>query len=79
MLTTRRHLTSIPSTFHCDIPTALADDVAAAPNDDAVRQIGVEWATEQSRALLEAGVPSVHYYVMGNSRAINALIPRLGL
>jgi methylenetetrahydrofolate reductase (NADPH) len=79
VLTTQRHLTSIPSTFHCEIPTALADEVAAAPDNDSVREIGVEWAAEQSRALLEAGVPSVHYYVMGNARAINALIPRLGL
>lgn len=78
VLTTKRHLTSIPTNFHCDLPEPLADAVAAAPAEQ-VRDIGVEWAAEQSRALLEAGVPSVHFYVMGNAKAVNALIPKLGL
>jgi methylenetetrahydrofolate reductase (NADPH) len=78
VLTTKRHLTSIPTNFHCDLPEPLADAVAAAPAEQ-VRDIGVECAAVHSRALLEAGVPSVHFYVMGNAKAGNALSPKLGL
>lgn len=77
-LTTKRHLTSIPSTFHCEIPVALAEAVSAAA-DDQVLDVGAAWALEQTRDLLDHGVPAVHFYVMGNSRAVGAVIPQLGL
>jgi methylenetetrahydrofolate reductase (NADPH) len=32
-----------------------------------VRQVGVEWAIEQSKELKAAGVPVLHYYSMGKS------------
>ncbi len=78
ILTSKRQLTSIPKTFYCEIPEALADEAAAA-DDKHVRDVGVAWALEQSRGLLESGVPSVHLYVMGNARAVTALVPQLGL
>jgi methylenetetrahydrofolate reductase (NADPH) len=34
---------------------------------DAVRQLGVEWAIAQSKELIAAGVPVLHFYTMGNS------------
>jgi len=77
-LTSRRQLSSIPSTFYCEIPVALADAVDAA-EDDQVRDVGVAWAIEQTRDLLDHDVPAVHFYVMGNSRAVSAIIPHLGL
>ena len=77
-ITTKRHLTSIPSNFHCEIPVALADAVIDAA-DDQVVDVGIAWAVEQSRDLIEHGVPAVHFYVMGNSRAVGAVIPQLGL
>ncbi len=77
-LTSKRQLKSIPSTFHCEIPVALADAASAAP-DDQVRDVGVAWAVEQTRDLLDHGVPAVHFYVMGNSRAVGAIIPQLGM
>ena len=33
----------------------------------AVREIGTEWAVAQSRELVEAGVPVLHYYPMGKA------------
>ena len=77
-LTTKRHLTSIPSTFHCEIPVALAEAVNSAPDDQA-RDVGIAWAVEQARDLLENDVPAVHFYVMGNARAVAAIVPQLGL
>ena len=78
IITTRRHLTSIPKSFHCEIPVTLAEAVSAAA-DDQVRDVGVAWGLEQARDLIDHEVPAVHFYVMGNSRAVSAVVPRLGL
>ncbi|MGE0192710.1 MAG: methylenetetrahydrofolate reductase [Planctomycetota bacterium] len=76
ILTRRSQLRAIPSVFHCDIPVALADAIAAAP-DARVEDVGVEWAVNQARELLDAGVPSLHWYVMQNARAINKVLAQL--
>lgn len=76
ILTRKRHLRSIPRTFHCEIPSGLADEVEAAKKDD-VLEIGVEWARQQAQELIDRGVPSVHFYIMQSSKAINLLLPQL--
>ncbi len=78
VLSTRRQVTALPRTFHCDIPSELADEVLAA-DDKAIPAIGVEWATQQTRELLEAGVPSVHFYVMQSARLVNGVLEKLSL
>jgi len=76
ILRSRRQLSSIPRTFHCEIPPALADEIERAKPQDA-EAIGIRWGVEQARELLERGAPSLHFYVMQNSTAINALIAQL--
>ena len=76
LLTSQKQLTSIPKTFHCDIPPALSAEVLAAEPEH-VRDIGIEWALDQTRDLLENGLPSVHFYVMGNSNVVNKLLSKL--
>jgi methylenetetrahydrofolate reductase (NADPH) len=46
--------------------------VLEAAGDDAQKQIalGVEWAIRQTRELVEAGVPGIHFYVMNRSEAV---------
>ena len=78
ILTNHRQLTNIPRTFHCDIPQALAQEARAAEPDQVV-DVGVAWALEQTQDLLDNGVPSVHFYVMLSSRAVNALLARLDI
>ena len=75
ILTSPRQLETIPRTFHCEIPEALADEIERSPNH--TRDIGVAWAAEQTRELLESGAPSAHFFVMASSRAINAVLSRL--
>ncbi|RMH16055.1 MAG: methylenetetrahydrofolate reductase [NAD(P)H] [Acidobacteria bacterium] len=77
VLTSKRQLHSIPRTFHCEIPPALSEEVERAKNAAEVREIGVEWARQQAQELLDRGVPSLHFYVMQSSRAINQLLKRL--
>lgn len=52
------------------IPVALSAQLAEA-GDDAARidQIGVDWATDQCRELLERGVPGIHFYTLNRSPA----------
>jgi len=63
ILTSINHLTVLPRYFHLTIPDALAAEIEADPKN--VSEIGIRWARDQSRELLEAGVPGLHFYIMG--------------
>jgi len=69
-ITTKKHLTILPKTFHVDIPDDLAKAVAECKKDEEVSAIGVEWLTAQSRELKKAGVPVLHYYTLGKASVI---------
>lgn len=72
ILTTTNHLKSLPKYFHLNIPDELTNEVMNDPKN--VKQIGVEWARQQSLELLEHDVPGIHYYVMGNPEpALNVI------
>lgn len=76
IITLKRHLRTIPRTFYCEIPADLTDAIEAAKPEE-VRAIGVEWTLRQAQELIDRGAPSVHFYVMQSSQAINELLPRL--
>ncbi len=76
ILTHKRHLSSLPRTFHIELPPELADAVEAAKPEQAV-DIGVEWAVKQAKELLSHGVPSLHFYVMTNSAAVKRVMSEL--
>lgn len=78
IISSKRQITNIPRTFHCDIPPALADEIDAAETDH-VGEIGAAWAAQQALGLLEGGAPSLHFYVLASSKAVNRVIPKLGL
>ena len=76
VLSTKRHLTTLPSRFHVDIPEELAAQVAdAAPAQ--VSDIGIVWAVKQCEALLDAGAPCLHFYVMQNSSHVRRVVEQL--
>ena len=66
-IATLKQLSVLPNRFHIDFPEELVDAVSECDNNAAVRQVGVEWAIQQSKELIEAGVPVLHYYSMGKS------------
>ena len=78
ILTSKAQLHSIPKDFHVTIPSALADEIDNA-KPDAVLNIGVEWAANQVSELLDKNVPSVHFYIMLNSKPISMVMERLKL
>ncbi len=67
IITSKAQLKLLPSTFQIDIPEALAAEVRKCKTNKDVRQVGVEWAIEQSKELIKHNVPSVHYYTMGKA------------
>jgi methylenetetrahydrofolate reductase (NADPH) len=72
-IATEKHLQLLPQVFSLDLPQELIDAVCSAKNNIAVREIGIEWAITQSKELLVAGVPVLHYYSMGKSSNIEAI------
>lgn len=66
-LATKKQLNLIPHRFKVDLPDDLIMEVVKAKDNETVRQIGVEWCIAQSKELIEAGIPVLHYYSMGKS------------
>ena len=68
-LTSKSQLSVIPHYFHIDMPDELVDLVERAKSDAEVREIGVQWCIKQSKELLAAKVPVLHYYTMGKAKS----------
>lgn len=73
----KRHLQILPQVFKIDVPEELINAVEACKDNKAVRQVGVEWAIQQSKELLDYGVPVLHYYSMGKSDNVKAIASEL--
>ena len=69
----KRHLQILPQIFSLDLPENLVNEIEKCADNKEVRQVGVEWAIAQSKELIAAGVPLVHYYSMGKSSNIEAI------
>ena len=69
----KRHLQLLPQVFRTELPELLIEAVTSCKDNKAVRQVGIEWAIEQSRELKDAGVPVLHYYSMGKSDNIREI------
>jgi methylenetetrahydrofolate reductase (NADPH) len=52
---------------------------AVADDPEAVRRIGVEVATDLSRALLAEGVPGLHFYALNRAASVREVYGALGL
>ena len=48
-------------------------EVVRAATPEAVKQIGIEWCTAQSKELVAAGIPVLHYYSMGKAENIKEI------
>ena len=72
-LAVKRHLQLLPQVFRVDLPEDLISAVEECKDNKAVRQVGVEWAIQQSQELKARGVPVIHYYSMGKSDNIKTI------
>ncbi|HOX74630.1 MAG TPA: methylenetetrahydrofolate reductase [NAD(P)H] [Bacteroidales bacterium] len=64
----------LPQTFHIDLPNDLVSEVRKCKTDQEAREAGIEWATMQSKELIKAGAPGLHYYTLGRSDNIARIV-----
>jgi len=69
----QRHLQVLPQIFRIDLPEDLIHAVGQCKNNAEIKQVGIEWAIQQSLELKAAGVPVLHYYSMGKSENIRQI------
>ena len=68
VLRSRAQLKSIPKNFYIDFPDQLVEEIEKSPNH--VEEIGKNWAKKQTLGLLEAGISTVHYYVLNDVHTV---------
>ncbi|MBC7747077.1 MAG: methylenetetrahydrofolate reductase, partial [Methylotenera sp.] len=73
----QRHLQVLPQIFRIDLPEDLIHAVYQCKNNADIRQVGIEWAIQQSLELKAAGVPVLHYYSMGKSENIKQIASKV--
>ena len=73
-MSTQKQLTLLPQRFHLNVPNPLVDEVLKCKTNEAVRQVGVEWATQQVKELIEFGAPCIHFYTMGKSDNVQKIV-----
>lgn len=64
----------LPQTFHIDLPNDLFKEVRKCRDDAEAREAGIDWAVMQSKELIKAGVPGIHYYTLGRSDNIARIV-----
>jgi methylenetetrahydrofolate reductase (NADPH) len=64
----------LPQTFHIDVPNDLVSAIRKCTTDKEAREVGIEWATMQSRELIKEGVPGIHYYTLGRSDNVARIV-----
>lgn len=60
-------------------PAKLLKAISRAGNDDAVEKVGIHWATEQVRDLIDQGVRGIHFYTLNKGHATKNIYSSLGI
>jgi methylenetetrahydrofolate reductase (NADPH) len=61
-------------------PAALLRAIRRAGDDaQAIERVGIHWATEQCRALIDSGVRGIHFYTLNKSSATRRIYENLGI
>jgi len=76
-ITTKNQTSVLPTIFYIDLPEELSDEVEKCKDNAAVKEVGIKWAVQQSRELIKAGVPTLHFYSMGKSDPIYRIAKEL--
>ncbi|MBX2829376.1 MAG: methylenetetrahydrofolate reductase [NAD(P)H] [Flavobacteriaceae bacterium] len=76
-IATKKQLNLIPHRFSLELPDELIMSVVKCKDNAAVREVGIEWCIAQSKELIAAGVPVLHYFSMGKSDNIKAIASQI--
>ncbi|MCD6133856.1 MAG: methylenetetrahydrofolate reductase [NAD(P)H] [Deltaproteobacteria bacterium] len=61
------------------LPASLLKSIMRAESDEYIEKIGIHWATEQVRDLVDHNVRGIHFYTLNNSRPIFKIYEFLGV
>lgn len=75
VLRSEAQLRSLPKTFHIDLPDPLVDEITENPKHAA--EIGTRWTLKQAEELMNANVPSVHFYVLNDVQHVVEIVKKL--
>lgn len=67
-------LNTLPRTFGISIPEELQKEVEKCRDNREAREVGIEWCLMQSKELMKANVPALHYFTMGKSDNIREIV-----
>lgn len=73
ILSNRKQITGLPKIFQCDIPQPFYEQLEKCKDDKQIKEVGIQWCIEQSKELVKANVPCLHFYTMGASEATKAV------
>jgi methylenetetrahydrofolate reductase (NADPH) len=73
ILTTKKQITGLPKIFQCEIPQPFYEELETCKDDKQIREVGIRWCIEQSKELVKANVPCLHFYTMGASETTRAV------
>ncbi|MFO7851319.1 MAG: methylenetetrahydrofolate reductase [NAD(P)H] [Bacteroidota bacterium] len=71
---TKTDMKVLPQTFKIEMPEELIGELAKCKTDKEAWQVGIDWATMQSKELLAHDVPGIHYYTFGSSDNISRIV-----
>ncbi len=60
-------------------PAALQKAVGRCSDDESIARVGIHWATEQCRDLLDNKVRGIHFYTLNKSDATRQIYENLGV
>jgi methylenetetrahydrofolate reductase (NADPH) len=60
----KNQLTVLPQVFRSEIPEDFAKELRKCKDDEASKQVGIEWSIQQCKELIGSGAPSLHFYTL---------------
>ena len=69
ILSSKKQIIALPKIFHIDIPQPFYEALEKCKDDKQIKEVGIKWCIEQSKELVKANVPCLHFYTMGASEA----------
>ncbi len=70
----KKDINQIPKTFGVDIPDELVKEINKCKDNQAAFEVGIEWGKMQSKELIAHGVPAIHYFTIGISDNVRAIV-----
>lgn len=76
-ITSHNQIEILPSIFFTDFPQDLISAVKGCKDRAAVKEVGIEWTTQQCKELIDFGVPCIHFYTMGDWRSTKSIVEQI--